>query len=435
MPSMSNSGGGAGGTTALNPKRPVFMPPPSGPGKGTIMPGMPLGGVQQPGMSPGAMAGAMHGAMQQPGAAGPELSGALQAAQGAFMPMAGKTAGMGSLGGVQQPGMEGLLGALSSHLGGMQPMPLPGASGGGGLTAASPTMMQTRASANFTPGARPGGLTLQGGPGQGAMPLPGGATSTVQPMGGGGGGGNIFGGPALQPGSQPMAPSNPYAPPTMGGGGSSSPHVPGPRPPGVTTTGGPGGSGPGGFTTPGGGQGSIPLPPTTPATGGEQNGTPSFQDIINQQFGQGNPFGTTPAGPDPIAAARAQADAWAGSQLANLRERFAGTGLQSTSARSALEQGRTAGAAESGLGTNLAQLGVAQRGDDLNRMMQGMLGSGQLSLGQQQLPIQAIQALMGGGQTIAGLQESESLPPLLQMLMPFLTNFAPQRQTGYSTTR
>lgn len=328
-------------------------------------------------------------------------------------------------------------------------MPMPGATGSMASTSA-------RANANsgssmFNAGPTPPGLVLHGGPGQGTIPLPGGMTSTLQPMGSptssgmGGGSGTIFGGPALQPGPQPIAPSNPFAPPTMGGGGASTPQVPGPRPPGVTTTGGPGG---GGFTVPPGGEGSIPLPPstatppplppvTTPATGGgpAPGATPSFLEILMQQFGRGNPFGDLPSGPDPVAAARAQADAWVNPRLADLRERFAGTGIASNSGRSGLEQGRLAGAAEAGLGTNLAQLGVQQRGSDLDRLMQGVLGSGQLSISQQQLPLQALQLLLGGANTQLGLQESERLPPLLQMLMPFLTNFAPQRQVGYSTQR
>lgn len=355
MPSMTNSGGGAGGTTAMAPKRPN----PSGSG----------------------------------------LVGALQPGGGQMAPSA----------------------VMQQNL---QPATV-------GPTANS-------GSSTFNAGARPGGVTVGGGPGQsGGFTLPAGGTSTVRPMAGpalGGGGGDIFGGPPLQPGPQPIAPSNPFAPPTMGGGGASTPYVPGPRPPGVETTGGPG---PGGFTAPGGDEGSIPLPPNVPppGTGGEPNGTPSFLDILMQQFGRNNPFGDMPAGPDPIAAARAQADAWVNPRLADLRERFAGTGIASNSGRSGLEQGRLAGAAEAGLGTNLAQLGVAQRGTDLDRLMGGFLDAGRLSLGQQQLPIQALQALMGGGQTLLGLQESERIPPLLQAIMPFLESFAPQRQTGYSTTR
>lgn len=180
---------------------------------------------------------------------------------------------------------------------------------------------------------------------------------------------------------------------------------------------------------------SGPMSPATPAQTPTQQLLPTWLEMLVQQFGRGNPFGDLPAGPDPIAAARERADAWVNPRLAELRERFAGSGIASTSARSALEQGRLAGAAEAGLGTELAQLGVQQRGGDLDRLMGGFLDAGRLALAQQHLPLEAINALFGAGNTLLGLQESERMPPLLQAILPFLTNFGPVGQLGWSATR
>jgi len=182
-----------------------------------------------------------------------------------------------------------------------------------------------------------------------------------------------------------------------------------------------------GKTPPAGSSPSAPTPAPAPVAppSSPPAPPPSFSSILTQQFGTGNPFGPSDISNNPaILGARDEAQALLDRNLQGITSRFgAAGGGQANSARSAFERGAASGEAAAGLGRFLGQFGTEQRQRDLDRAGNLLLGADQNALQSQNLALQGLNQLGTIGSGLLALQGQEQVPPLLSLLLPFLTNF------------
>lgn len=186
--------------------------------------------------------------------------------------------------------------------------------------------------------------------------------------------------------------------------------------------------------------------PSTPTTANEsgQNGgpapgapaaVPSYQATLDQQYGAGNPFGMQNwYGGNPLETARASAQDFTDRNLAASNAKFGASGM-GNSTRQALATGDVISSGAAQLADVLAGRGQQAYAADADRGLQGLLGAGQLNLQQQQLPLSALDMLMKSGFGLLDQENSEEVPPWLNALLPFLSNFGTQQQSGFSQTR
>lgn len=190
--------------------------------------------------------------------------------------------------------------------------------------------------------------------------------------------------------------------------------------------------------TPTSGKAMTPPPAAAPAAAPTPPpaAPPTFSQLLEQQFGTDNPFSMDAgkAAFDEIARTSVdRADYLLKQNLGELGARYGGTGMGNSSRR-ALQEGAAIGESSSALGAALAQLGLQESQSSRDRAGNLLLGSGQLALGQQRLPLEYLDILMRGGSGLLGLESSEQVPPLLQLLMPLLGTFSHETHQGYQTT-
>jgi hypothetical protein len=183
--------------------------------------------------------------------------------------------------------------------------------------------------------------------------------------------------------------------------------------------------------------GTASIPPVTPPPPAPTT-PPNFSDIMNSQFGVGNPFDAS----KPDAAWGAYADALRDrsnynlqKNLGGIRERSAASGL-GHDARGALAEGAATGEAQSALDATLAGAGLQDLEQLRSLDMQGILGAGQLNLGQEQMSLSALNQLSNQGAGLLGSEESDRShqDQIMQMIQQILANFSTQTgdTTGYN---
>lgn len=237
------------------------------------------------------------------------------------------------------------------------------------------------------------------------------------------------------PADRARAYMNPATVPPMGGRTIAAPPAPTPTLPNESNYGPPPAA-----TTP-----TIAPPLATPPgkngpTAPPPPAAPTFMDVLKSQFGEEQPFGPQSwYGGNPLETARDLANRNLTKSLGDIRARYAASGM-GNSAREAIAEGTAAGESATGLGDVLASRGIGARNDDLTRALQGVLGAGGLDvqnrgvdIQQEQLPLSALSMLMNSGLALTDLQNTERMPPLLQMMLGMLTNFGNTSQTGTST--
>jgi hypothetical protein len=202
--------------------------------------------------------------------------------------------------------------------------------------------------------------------------------------------------------------------------GNTAAKAAGQPPPGAPATGASGGK-----PTP-----PAPTPDAGPAPTPPAN--PSFLDAFNTALGGGasNLLGP-PAwtGPNPIETARAAAQRGLDENLANVRARYAGSGMGS-SGREALAEGQAVGDFATQFGDVAAQRGMQQQTTGLDRLAQMFSTAGAQDIQGRALGLQADQAManLGTGLTAIGAQEQDI--PNLSNAIALLTNMS--RQTNMS---
>src|SRR5215467_2998491 len=177
----------------------------------------------------------------------------------------------------------------------------------------------------------------------------------------------------------------------------------------------------------------APTPAATPAadTGGGGGGAAApttFEDAFNAQYGQGaaQQFGPSAwTGPNPIETAQAAAQRALGTNLADVRARYAGSGF-GNSAREALAEGTAVGDVSTNLGANLAQLGTQVRGSDLDRLANMFSTAGEQDIQQKQIGADLNQQLANLGTGITGVGASEQQIPGADLITTLLTNMSRQ---------
>lgn len=198
----------------------------------------------------------------------------------------------------------------------------------------------------------------------------------------------------------------------------------------------PQGSGQTGASKPsGGGQTAAPAPAPTPAAPPAAPTPPAtWQGALDTTFGQGQPFGLQSwYGGNPITTAQQAATQNLGTNLADIRNRYAGMGT-ANSAQEALAEGTAAAQMNTQLGANLAQQGIGARAGDLSTALQAILGAGQQQLQGQQNQIQAQQGLGQLGQILTQLGATEQGIPNAQLIATILGLYTQQGGTGGTQT-
>jgi hypothetical protein len=201
----------------------------------------------------------------------------------------------------------------------------------------------------------------------------------------------------------------------------------------------PQGSGQTGSTKPSAdGQTAAPTTPapTTPAPTTPAAPTPpaSWNDALNTTFGAGQPFGLQSwYGGNPITTAQQAATQNLGTNLAGIRNNYAGAGM-GTSAQEALAEGTAAAQMNTQLGANLAQQGIGARAGDLTTALNAILGAGQQQLQGQQNQIQAQQGLGQLGQILTQIGATEQGIPNANLIATILGLYTQQGGAGGTQT-
>lgn len=163
---------------------------------------------------------------------------------------------------------------------------------------------------------------------------------------------------------------------------------------------------------------------TTPLGGAPAPGPSQFQQILDTQYGQGNPFGPMSwYGDNPLQTAQAAAQQALDKNLAGIRARYgaAGTG---NSARAGIAEGTALGEMATGLGDVLAQRGLAARSDDLGRLAQMFGTAGQQDLMAKELALRGTQGLSNLGTGYTGIGAQEQGIPNMEGLLSWLATFS-----------
>lgn len=154
----------------------------------------------------------------------------------------------------------------------------------------------------------------------------------------------------------------------------------------------------------------------------------TFNDWMNTQYGQGQPFGMQSwYGANPLKTAQDVANQNLGQNLAGIRNNYAGRGF-GNSAREGLAEGTAVAQSNVGLGDVLAGRGIQSYESDANRGLQATLG-GQ----QQNLAANAQLGNIGNMLTSIGVNE-QSLPMVAQLLQLFSIFNATQGGGSSSTS-
>jgi|SRR5215467_2109066 len=173
----------------------------------------------------------------------------------------------------------------------------------------------------------------------------------------------------------------------------------------------------------------APTPAATPAadTGGGGGGAAApttFEDAFNAQYGQGaaQQFGPSAwTGPNPIETAQAAAQRALGTNLADVRARYAGSGF-GNSAREALSEGTAVGDFATNFGDIASARALQERQTGLDRLASMFGTAGAQQLQGQQLGIEANQQLANLGTGLTGIGAQEQGLPNQSDFITLLTN-------------
>lgn len=190
---------------------------------------------------------------------------------------------------------------------------------------------------------------------------------------------------------------------------------------------------PGGIPPPAtaGGPGATAPPPV--ATGTPPTpAPPTFQDIMNNQFGAGNPFGDiTHSSFDELAKAlQGQSDYGLKQNLGDIRSRYGNSGA-GISSREALAEGAATGKAQSDLNATLAQTANQNRQAELDRALQAIGLGANTTLGEQNNANQFLSALTNAGLDLSKIAGGD-LPKLIDLILPIITNFGTTTGQGFT---
>lgn len=171
------------------------------------------------------------------------------------------------------------------------------------------------------------------------------------------------------------------------------------------------------------GPNGTPVPPSGPPPS-------QFQQIMDRQFGQGNPFGQMSwYGDNPLQTAQNAAQQALDKNLAGIRARYgaAGTG---NSARAGIAEGTALGEMATGLGDVLSQRGLSARSDDLGRLASMFSNAGQQDLMAKELALKGTQGLANLGTGYTGIGAQEQGIPNMEGLLSWLATFSNTRGGG-----
>lgn len=162
---------------------------------------------------------------------------------------------------------------------------------------------------------------------------------------------------------------------------------------------------------------------------------PTYQQGLDAQFGQNNPFGQRDwYGDNPLETAQAVAQRAFDKNLANIRSRYAASGT-GNSARQAIAEGTALGEFGTGLGDVLAQRGEGAYQNDATRGLQALLGAASNDNQRTQLALQQNQQLGGFGTGLTGVGAQEQGIPNLGEILGILTAFQSISGQGNNRSR
>ncbi len=162
---------------------------------------------------------------------------------------------------------------------------------------------------------------------------------------------------------------------------------------------------------------------------------PTYQDGLNAQFGQNNPFGQRQwYGDNPLETAQAVAQRNFDKNLADIRSRFAASGT-GNSARQAIAEGTALGEFGTGLGDVLAQRGEGAFQNDATRGLQALMGAAGNQNQRDALALQLNQQLGGLGTGLTGVGAQEQGIPNLGEILGILTAFQSISGEGNNRSR
>jgi len=157
----------------------------------------------------------------------------------------------------------------------------------------------------------------------------------------------------------------------------------------------------------------------------------TWQQIMEQQFGTGNPYGqiTHSSFDDLATALQGRSDYGLQKNLGEIRSRYGGQGM-GISSREALAEGAATGEAQSAMDAVLAQLGSQNRQSELDRSLAAMGLGVSATGGQQDRTMQFIKMLLdSGGNLETGARGDQ--PRLIDLILPLLGNFGETNQISY----
>jgi len=170
-------------------------------------------------------------------------------------------------------------------------------------------------------------------------------------------------------------------------------------------------------------------PPPGPAA---PAGPPQFGQVLNHQFGEGNPFAPqTWYGGNPLETARDMANREFDKKMAALSAQSAPGGGQSS--RAALASGTALGEYGTGLADVLATRGQEARNADVNRVGNLMLGAGQQDLTAQGLGLENVKTLGDLGKLVTAIGGSEQAIPDLNALLQWFSQHGKSRGKSKTT--
>lgn len=162
---------------------------------------------------------------------------------------------------------------------------------------------------------------------------------------------------------------------------------------------------------------------------------PTYQQGLDAQFGQNNPFGQRAwYGDNPLETAQAVAQREFDKNLANIRSRFAAAGT-GNSARQAIAEGTALGEFGTGLGDVLAQRGEGAFQNDATRGLQALLGAAGNQNQRDALGLQLNQQLGQYGTGLTGVGAQEQGVPNLGEILGLLTAFQSISGQGNNRSR